>query len=147
VRRAFSAGAVLVRRLRGEWMVAVIRPAGRDPGTWVLPKGLIQPGETGQAAALRELTEETGATGRAVAGLGRIEYWFSQDGERVLKTVSFFLVRYGKGRLGRLPPEAGIEVAEARWLPLAEGPSLLAYRGERETAARALEVLDAGHHI
>jgi hypothetical protein len=33
------------------------------------------------------------------------------------------------------------EVADARWLPLADGPRLLAYRGERDMAAKALETL------
>ena len=39
VRREFSAGGVLVRRLRGRWMVAAIRPQGKREGIWALPKG------------------------------------------------------------------------------------------------------------
>jgi 8-oxo-dGTP pyrophosphatase MutT (NUDIX family) len=141
MRREFSAGGVLVRRLRGGWVVAAARPAGREPGTWVLPKGLIEPGETAEAAALREVWEETGARGRTLARLGRIEYWFRWEGERVFKVVSFFLVRYRGGRLGCLSAESKYEVAEARWLPLGEAPSLLAYRGEREVTEQAAEVL------
>jgi hypothetical protein len=53
--------------------------------------------------------------------------------------VSFFLCRYRSGRLGDIPPEHAHEVAEARWLPLEEAPQLLAYKGEREMAAKALE--------
>jgi hypothetical protein len=55
--------------------------------------------------------------------------------------VSFFLVRAGRGRLGVIAPEMRIEVAEARWLPLAEAPRLLAYGGERQMAQKALERL------
>jgi 8-oxo-dGTP pyrophosphatase MutT (NUDIX family) len=138
VRREFSAGSVLVRHLRGAWSVAVIRPAGWPPGTWVLPKGLVEPRESSHTAALRELGEETGLSGRPLAPLGRIEYWFSARGERVLKTVSFFLVAYAGGSLARLPDSARAEVAEARWLRLDRAPGALAYRGEREVAQRAL---------
>ena len=147
VRREYSAGAVAVRRLRGGWAVALIRPAGREPGTWVLPKGLIEPGETGEAAALRELAEETGLHGRPLARLGTIEYWFSAEGERVLKRVAFFLVRAPRGALAALPESSRLEVAEARWLPLAEASAALAYRGEREVAARALELLGDGQSV
>jgi NADH pyrophosphatase NudC (nudix superfamily) len=55
--------------------------------------------------------------------------------------VSFFLFRYRSGRLGDIPPEHAHEVADARWLPLDEAPELLAYKGEREMAAKALSRL------
>jgi len=141
VRREFSAGGVLVRRLRGRWMLAAIRPAGRPRGLWALPKGQIDAGESGEATALREVAEETGASGRSLGKLGETRYSFSWEGERVFKVVSFFLVRYERGRLGEIPEPFRHEVAEARWLPLDEAPRLLAYEGERRMAARALEVL------
>ncbi len=141
MRREFSAGAVLVRQLRGRTMVAAIRPAGKPSGTWALPKGQIDPGETGEATALREVTEETGAQGRSLGKLGDVRYWFVWEGERVFKVVSFFLVRYTGGRLGELPTAHRHEVAEVRWLPLADAPRLLAYRGERQMAETALSRL------
>jgi 8-oxo-dGTP pyrophosphatase MutT (NUDIX family) len=138
MRREFSAEAVLVRRLRGRWMMAAIRPGGKPPGVWALPKGRIDPGERAEATALREVAEETGAHGHALGKLGDIKYWFNWEGERVFKVVSFFLVRYEGGRLGEIPPEHRHEVAEARWLPLDEAPALLAYRGEQEMAEQAM---------
>ena len=57
--------------------------------------------------------------------------------------VSFYLLRYSSGRLGDIPPEHAHEVAEARWLPLDEAPKLLAYGGEREMAAKAIEASGA----
>ncbi|MEX0817813.1 MAG: NUDIX domain-containing protein [Gaiellales bacterium] len=137
MRREFSAGGVVVRRLRGAWMVAVIRPAGKTD-VWALPKGLIGPGEEPAATALREVTEETGVTARIVQKLGDVRYVYTWKGERVFKVVSFFLVRYKAGRLGGIDPAMRREVDEARWLPLEEAPRLLSYEGEREMAASAL---------
>jgi 8-oxo-dGTP diphosphatase len=140
--REFSAGAVLVRRMRAAWWLAAIRPQGKPAGVWALPKGLIDRGEQAAATALREAFEETGIEGRLDRKLGDVRYVYSRKGgERVFKVVSFFLVRARNGRIGELPPGMEREVAEARWLPLPEAPSLLAYRGEREMAALALSAL------
>jgi 8-oxo-dGTP pyrophosphatase MutT (NUDIX family) len=141
VRREFSAGGVVVRRLRGRWVLAAIRPGGKPEGTWALPKGLIAPGEEGEATALREVAEETGVEAAPVEKLGDVRYVYTWAGERVFKVVSFFLFRYRRGRLGDIPPEHAHEVAETRWLPLDEAPKLLAYKGEREMAAKALDRL------
>ena len=141
MKREFSAGGVLVRRLRGRWVVAAIRPSGKKEGVWALPKGLIDPGESPEQTALREVAEETGAHGRSQGKLGDVRYVYTWAGERIFKVVSFYLVRYGHGRLGDVPPEHRHEVAEVRWLPLEEAPRLLAYGGEREMAEKALERL------
>jgi 8-oxo-dGTP pyrophosphatase MutT (NUDIX family) len=141
VRREFSAGGVLVRRLRGRWHLAAIRPAGKPEGTWALPKGLIDPDEGPAETAVREVAEETGADGRLEGKLGDVRYVYTWAGERVFKVVSFYLLRYSSGRLGDLPPEHAHEVAEARWLPLEEAPKLLAYKGERDMARKALDLL------
>jgi 8-oxo-dGTP pyrophosphatase MutT (NUDIX family) len=128
-----------VRRLRGRWVMAAIRPGGKPAGTWALPKGLIGPEERAELTALREVTEETGVEATPVEKLGDVRYVYTWAGERVFKVVSFFLFRYRAGRLGEIPPEHAHEVAEVRWLPLEEAPQLLAYKGEREMAAKALE--------
>jgi 8-oxo-dGTP pyrophosphatase MutT (NUDIX family) len=141
VQREFSAGAVLVRRLNGRWMLAAIRPGGKPPGTWALPKGRIDEGERAEETALREVAEETGAHGRSLGKLGDVKYWYVWEGERIFKVVSFFLVRYAGGRLSEVPPEHRHEVAEARWLPLDEAPGLLSYRGEQDMARLAGERL------
>jgi len=142
VRREFSAGGVVVRRLRGQLFLAAVRPAGKAEGVWALPKGLVDPGEKPEVTALREVAEETGVEGRLVSKLGDIRYVYTWAGERIFKVVSFYLLRYRAGRIGNVPPEHSHEVAEARWLPLADAPRLLAYKGEREMAARALASLD-----
>jgi 8-oxo-dGTP pyrophosphatase MutT (NUDIX family) len=143
VLREFSAGGVLVRTVRGRPMVAAIRPRGKPEGLWALPKGQIDAGESAAETAVREVREETGVSGRLVEKLGDIRYVYSRGGERVFKVVSFFLLRAGRGRIGEIEEEMRIEVAGARWLPLDEAPRLLAYGGERQMAAKALERLGA----
>ena len=146
MRREFSAGGVLVRRLQGDWMFAAIRPRGRPEGLWALPKGNIDPGERPEETAVREVEEETGARGHAAGKLGDVRYVYTQSwgearGERVFKVVSFYLVRYSGGRLGEISDEMRREVDEARWFPLAESADVLAYGGEREMAEKARAAL------
>ena len=143
MRRELSAGGVLVRRMRGCWWVAAIRPH-RDHHsreTWVLPKGHIEPGESAAETAVREAYEETGLRMRVERKLGDVRYVYTWDGERVFKVVSFFLLRPVSGRLGNLPPGMEVEVEEVRWLPLDEAPRRLAYAGERQMAERAIEAI------
>jgi ADP-ribose pyrophosphatase YjhB (NUDIX family) len=127
--------------MQGRWWLAAIRPQGKPKGTWALPKGLVATGETPAETALREGHEETGVRARLGPKLGDVKYVYTWEGERVFKIVSFFLAYATGGRIGELPAGMDVEVAEARWLPLADAPRLLAYRGEREMAERALETL------
>ena len=144
MKREFSAGGVLVRSMAGREWLAAVRPGGKPEGVWALPKGLIDPGEGAWETALREVAEETGLEGEPVGKLGDVHYVYTWDGERIFKIVSFFLVRYRRGRIGDIPPEHRHEVAEARWLPLEDAPRLLAYKGEKEMAQKALMMLAAG---
>ncbi len=127
--------------MRGRWWFAAVRPQGKGDGVWALPKGLIDAGERPAETALREGFEETGVRSRLAAKLGDVRYVYTWEGERVFKVVSFFLAHALTGRIGALPPGMEREVAEARWLPLTEGPTLLAYKGEREMAAKAIGML------
>jgi 8-oxo-dGTP pyrophosphatase MutT (NUDIX family) len=135
--REFSAGGLVIRNLRGRPHVAVVRV--RDQ-ILALPKGHPGEGESAQDAALREVREETGLEATPVEKLGDIRYWYARDGDRVLKIVSFFLLRYRSGRL----EDHDHEVEEALWIPLEEAPARLAYRGEREMAETALSQLAKG---
>jgi 8-oxo-dGTP pyrophosphatase MutT (NUDIX family) len=141
VKREFSAGAVVVRRLRGRWWLAAIRPGGKPEGVWALPKGQISPGDSAAETALREVAEETGLAGRLEGKLGDVRYVYTWNGERIFKVVSFFLVRYSRGRINDLPPAFRHEVTEARWIPLDEVSDYLTYKSEREMAQKALTAL------
>jgi 8-oxo-dGTP pyrophosphatase MutT (NUDIX family) len=136
--REFSAGGVCVRRMRGRDYVAAVRVKG---GTVLaLPKGHVDPGETAAEAAEREVREEAGVRGELVEKLGDVKYWYSRDGDRVMKVVTFFLFRYRSGRVA----DHDHEVDSAEWVPLDDAPRLLAYRGEKQMAEAALSSLGSG---
>jgi 8-oxo-dGTP pyrophosphatase MutT (NUDIX family) len=135
--REFSAGGVVLRRMRGRHHLAVVRV--RDE-VLALPKGHPDAGESAAMAAQREVREETGLATELVEKLGDIRYWYARDGERVMKIVSFFLFRYRSGSVA----DHDHEVEEALWIPLEEAPERLAYKGEREMAETALSRLASG---
>ncbi|HEY6768920.1 MAG TPA: NUDIX domain-containing protein [Candidatus Sulfotelmatobacter sp.] len=116
---------------------------GRKPKTVLaLPKGAVDAGERPLEAALREVREETGVKSSLVTKLADTKYVYVRtwgDGARVFKIVSFYLLRYESGRINDIAPGMRIEVARARWIRLEEAPTLLAYRGEKQMARRAME--------
>ncbi len=137
----FSAGGVLVRRFHGRWWLAAIRPGGRSEGVWALPKGNVGQGEPPERTAVREVAEETGVESVSTGKLGDVRYVYTRGGNHIFKVVSFYLLRYRKGRIGDIPVQLRHEVDEVRWLPLEEAPRLLSYKGEREMAEKALAAL------
>ena len=135
--REFSAGGVVIRRFRGRPFVAVVRVR---EGVLALPKGHPEPGESSAEAARREVREEAGLETELVEKLDDIRYWYSRDGERVMKIVSFFLFRYRSGKVA----DHDHEVEAAGWIPLEEAPGRLAYPSERRIAEAALTALSRG---
>lgn len=138
--REASAGGIVVREQGGELEVAVIRPHGRS--LWALPKGHVDPGETPEQTAVREVWEETGLKATLVAPLGEIRYVYQFRGQRIFKRVHFFLFRYQEGDLGPLPGPR-VEVDEVRWVPVGQLVPMLGYKGEKAVAARAVRWLRA----
>jgi 8-oxo-dGTP pyrophosphatase MutT (NUDIX family) len=132
--REFSAGGIVIDDAR----LAVIRPQGRPEGRWALPKGAIDPGESGVDAAVREVREETGLVAEPLRRLEPVKYVYQRAGERIFKVVTFWVMAAVGGELGAIAEEMRVEVADVAWVPLADAPTLLAYRGERRLVTALL---------
>jgi 8-oxo-dGTP pyrophosphatase MutT (NUDIX family) len=133
-----SAGGLVVDRAPEGLRAALIgRLDRRGALRWSLPKGHVERGETPEATAVREVAEETGITGRVLAPLGTIDFWFTIDDRRVHKTVHHFLLIAEGGELS----DEDIEVTEVAWVPLPEVRSRLAYDDERRLVDKVQRLL------
>jgi len=123
-------------------MAVIIGRAGRSGRMiWSLPKGHIEPGETAEQTAVREVAEETGIVGDVLAALGTIHYWFSAQNCRVHKTVHHYLLQFVGGELSASDHEVG----QVAWVPLEELASRLVHADERRLAEIAGELIERLH--
>jgi 8-oxo-dGTP diphosphatase len=121
-----AAGGVVCRPgPAGRVEVAVIHRPSQDD--WTLPKGKLEPGETAEEAALREVWEETGLKVRFVRPLGCTSYVDRRGRDKVV----FYWVMWAEG--GRFTPTG--EVDELRWLTVEEAGELLTYSADRALLA------------
>jgi 8-oxo-dGTP pyrophosphatase MutT (NUDIX family) len=144
--REFSAGGLVYRRRAAgcEVVLAGRRHARSGKLVWTIPKGHLEPGETSEAAAMREVREETGIEATVEDRLGDVTYWFARqdDGRsvRVFKRVRFFLMRATGGRFA----DRDAEMDDVRWFALADAERTVGFENERALVRRAAELLGTG---
>lgn len=137
-RQEVSAGGVVYRTGDGGVEICLAaRRTRRGELAWGLPKGLIEPDEPPEDAAIREVAEETGLLAEIEADLGTIRYFYVWEGVRVRKQVRFFLMRAIGGDVANHDDE----MEDVRWFPARRAVKRAGYRGEREVLERAVEHL------
>ena len=136
-----SAGGLVVDVQDGMAYAAVIARRNRAGRLeWCLPKGHLEGAETAPEAAVREIFEETGISGRVLRHLATIDYWFAGTDRRVHKLVHHFLLEATGGELTTLN-DPDQEAEDVAWVHLDDVASRLAYPNERRVVATARDVL------
>ncbi len=119
--------------------VALIRT---HEGRWQLPKGWVEPGESMEETARREVREEAGVESETIGTLDSIEYWYKStydpEPARIHKFVHFFLLRYLRGSTY----DHDDEVQEARWVDIGEAVRMLSFKDERRIVVLARDALE-----
>lgn len=134
-----SAGGVVYRQGSDGFEIALAsRRTRRGDLAWGLPKGLIEAGEAPEAAALREVREETGLEAEIRCSLGDIRYWYVWDAERIGKRVTFYLMRAVGGDVSLHDHE----MEEVRWFPVAAAPGVTTHATERALVERAIPMIE-----
>lgn len=135
MKREFSAGGIVIKNGK---VLLIKNAALRDPNKayWGFPKGHINPGEKSEAAALREIKEETGIEVEIVKKLGDSRYIFTKDGEKIFKVVVYFLFEYVSGDL----KAQDLEVLEVKWADPEEAMEKLSFTKDKEFLQKALEI-------
>ena len=129
----FSAGGVLYRHDKGKPRVCLVsKRLGR---VWAFPKGRMNPGETHEETACREVLEETGHSAEIVTKLDEIHYFFLLKESRTFyrKTVTFFLMRLKQENASVRDEEAD----QVSWLELGEANKRLTYINEKKLLKKA----------
>ena len=122
---------------RGKGSPEILLVATKGGTRWQLPKGKVEPGESPQEAAFREVKEEGGVEGEFVCPLDTISYWYYWEGKKHWKLVDFFLFRYRSGD----PGQHDWEVDDARFFPAREALEIITFPTEKKVLKRALEII------
>lgn len=135
-----SSGGVIFRPGAAGIEIALIRKTLKGgKRVWCLPKGWVEPGESLEEAAVREVREETGLDGEILEKIGETSYQFysKEDRVRIDKTVHFFLMTCRGGNTA----DHDDEVEAADWFPLEQAETLMAYPTEIEMVRKARGLL------
>lgn len=124
----FSAGGIVYKKDTGKVSILLGKHSGYHK--WVFPKGIIGDKvekETKEDTAVREVWEETGITAKIIQQLHPQTYWFQAEGEKIKKTVYFFLMEYVSGDT----KDHDWEMEDVQWIAMDEVEKYLTYPSDK----------------
>jgi 8-oxo-dGTP pyrophosphatase MutT (NUDIX family) len=141
-KREISAGGVVYKKDNDGTFILMINPRSRDFGPpedyWCFPKGKQdKEGEDLKQVAVREVREEGGVNAEIEAEIGYVKYFRNWAGDRAIKFVTYFLMRYIDGN----PEDHDQEVAVAEWVKLKEVESRLKFDTDKEIFEKAKKII------
>jgi 8-oxo-dGTP pyrophosphatase MutT (NUDIX family) len=137
-REEVSAGGVVVRIENGRPVFLLIRDSYRN---WGFPKGHLETGETPDAAALREVSEETGLEDLRLRGeIETIDWYFRFRGRLVHKVCHFFLMQTESETTS---PQRDEGITACRWESFERACSLVSYENARAVLRRAFDLVNS----
>jgi 8-oxo-dGTP pyrophosphatase MutT (NUDIX family) len=137
-----SAGGFVVSKTDSTLVALMARFNRGGKLEWCIPKGHLEPDETTEQAALREVFEETGLSAEITDYLGDVSYTFNQKGKTVSKTVHVYLMNQVSGEL-TMEHDPNHEASELAWVKLSELINKLSHVNEKRIAQVALELIEA----
>lgn len=138
VKREFSAGGAVYKNDGDKILWLVCQHSGYHK--WVLPKGLIDPGEKSAETAVREVEEETGVKTKIIAKIPDPEkYVYTMNGGRIFKLVQYFLMEYVSGDIAN----HDFEMEAVEWLPYEEAFKKLNFHGAKAVLEKAKQLLES----
>lgn len=136
-KREFSAGGAVYKKDGGTILWLICQHSGYHK--WVLPKGLIDPGERSEGTAIREVEEETGIKTKIIAKIPDPEkYIYTMNGARIFKLVQYFLMEYVSGDIA----DHDFEMEAVEWLPYDEAYQKLNFHGAKTVLVKANQLLN-----
>lgn len=144
MKREFSAGGIVFKKplaisRKPSAVLWLICQHSQHKG-WVFPKGLIGDSiaeESREATAVREVKEETGIDAEIIKELpSPIKYWYQFKGEKIHKTVYFYLMKYVGGTID----EHDHEMMDVRWADEEAVRKTLTYKNDKMAFVEALQL-------
>lgn len=129
MKEEFSAGGIVFKKEHDKVLILVSQHSGNHG--WVFPKGHVGDtitGETPQQAAIREVEEETGITGKILLSLTPTAYWYVWEKEKRHKTVQYYVMAYVSGDIAN----HGWEMEQVEWLPEYEVEKKLSFASDKK---------------
>lgn len=135
-----SAGGFVVSKSDPDSIALMARFNRGGKLEWCIPKGHLEPGETNEQAAIREVFEETGLVVEITSYLGEVSYQFIQSGQRISKTVHVYLMKQLSGELS-MAHDPHHEASELAWVKKDQLLTKLSHGNEKKIARLALELI------